>query len=141
MKVKPKEIMVDLPAAHLFSSEDEMAQFASAINTIIHGKVKVKYDVLGILGGRYVGLFYVQRNLEFGEIHDEFIRLIEQEEMAASQVTVGDEVLSEDEAEEVENKHGFCMDCDEYVMLHHKGLHHCWCGGDWINGKCEMTNA
>jgi hypothetical protein len=81
MKVRPKEILVNLPAAHLFQSEDEMASFASAINTIIVGKVKVKYEFLGLLGGQSVGLFYIQRNNESQEIHDEFMRLIEAEEM------------------------------------------------------------
>ena len=57
-----------------------MASFASAINTIIHGKVKIKYEMLGQLGGQYVGLFYIQRNNESQEIHDEFRRLIEAEE-------------------------------------------------------------
>jgi hypothetical protein len=89
MKVKPKEILVNLPAAHLFQSEDEMASFASAINTIIVGKVKVKYEFLGLLGEQSVGLFYIQRNNESQEIHDEFMQLIEAEEMQAhEQVTI-----------------------------------------------------
>ena len=33
-----------------------------------------------MLGGRHVGLFYLQRNDESQEIHDEFMRLIEEEE-------------------------------------------------------------
>jgi hypothetical protein len=135
MKVKPKEVMVNLPAAHLFQSEDEMASFASAINTIIHGKVKIKYEVLGLLGGQYVGLFYVQRNNESQEIHDEFMRLIEQEEI---QTVTDEDIISSDPLPlQHSSQHGFCLDCVEYAMLHHKGLYHCWCGEDWINGKCE----
>jgi hypothetical protein len=88
MKIKPKEILVNLPAAHLFQNEDEMVSFASAINTIVVGKVKVKYELLGLLGGQSVGLFYIQRNNESQEIHDEFMRLIEAEEMQAHTTVV-----------------------------------------------------
>ena len=58
-RVKPKEIMVNLPAAHLFATEDEIPALAAAINTIIHGKVKIKCENLGVLGGQYVGLAMV----------------------------------------------------------------------------------
>ncbi len=157
MKIKPKEIMVNLPAAHLFQSEDEMASFASAINTIIHGKVKIKYEILGTLGGQFVGLFYIQRNLESQEIHDEFRRLIEQEEM---QVPLSDlEQLEFDAAGDSEDdhsheidwmdgssqmeepKHGFCHDCEDYIMLHQKGEDHCICGGTFIHGRCESLDS
>jgi hypothetical protein len=139
MKVKPKEIMVVLPAAHLFQSEDEMASFASAINTIIHGKVKIKYEVLGQLGGQYVGLFYIQRNNESQEIHDEFVRLIEQEEIRDH---FSGEELPEDDEMQVSDAgatifHRICPDCDALSMLHQKGLQHCECGEDWVNGRCE----
>lgn len=80
MKVKSKEIMVNLPAVHLFSTEDEIPALAAAINTIVHGKVKIKCEVVGVLAGQFVGLFYVQRNNESQEMRDEFIRLIELEE-------------------------------------------------------------
>ena len=80
MKSKPKDIQVNLPAVHLFSTEDEIPSLTTAINTIIHGKVKVKYEVLGVLGGRFVGLLYIQRNKESQEMHDEFVRMIEEEE-------------------------------------------------------------
>ena len=72
--------MVNLPAVHLFSTEDEIPALAAAINTIIHGKVKIKCETVGLLGGQHVGLFYVQRNSESQELRDEFIRLINQEE-------------------------------------------------------------
>lgn len=81
MKIKPKDIQVNLPAAHLFSDETEMASFASAINTIIHGKVKVKYEDLGRLGDQSVGLFYLQRNKESQQIRDDFVRMIDQAEL------------------------------------------------------------
>lgn len=143
MRVKPKEIMVVLPAAHLFQSEEEMASFASAINTIIHGKVKIKYEMLGQLGGQYVGLFYIQRNSESQEIHDEFIRLIEQEEIRDH--FSGEEIF-EDELEDDEMSksdagttilHHICLDCDVLSMLHQKGLQHCECGEDWTDGRCD----
>lgn len=80
MKVKPKDVLVNLPIALLFDEPWEIASFAANINTILHGKVRLKSEDLGRLGGRYVGLFYLQRNNECQEIRDEFVRLIEQEE-------------------------------------------------------------
>lgn len=144
MKVKPKEIMVVLPAAHLFQSEEEMASFASAINTIIHGKVKIKYEMLGQLGGQCVGLFYIQRNSESQEIHDEFIRLIEQEEIGdywedsmpdANPWEQDDEMVGSDST--IITLHHICPGCDALDMLHQKGLQHCECGEDWVDGRCD----
>lgn len=82
MKVKPKEVMVNLPIALLFASEEEVGSFATNINTIIHGKVRVKTDVVGNLGDKIVAIFYLQRNDEYSQIRDEFVRLIEGEEYA-----------------------------------------------------------
>lgn len=79
--MKPKEILVDLPAVHIFSTEDEISALAAAANTFVHGKVKIKCETVGILGGQFVGLFYIQRNSESQEMRDKFIQLIEQEEM------------------------------------------------------------
>lgn len=79
MKVKPKEVLVNLPVVLTFDSEDEVVQMAAAFNTFIHGKVKMKYEVLGLLGGQTVGLFYIQRNNESQELRDDFMRLIESE--------------------------------------------------------------
>lgn len=81
MKVKPKEVMLNLPIALLFSTQDEVAQFAANINTLIHGKVKVKVEDVGVLGGQYVSIFYLQRNDEYRELREEFVQLIENEEM------------------------------------------------------------
>jgi hypothetical protein len=81
MKVKPKEIMVNLPIALTFATEDEVGMFAANINTLIHGKVRVKTDVVGTLGGQIVAIFYLQRNDEYSQIREEFCRLIENEEM------------------------------------------------------------
>lgn len=83
MKVKPKEVLLNLPVALLFDESWEVASFAANINAILHGKVRLKAEELGTLGGRYVGLFYLQRNEESQQIHDEFMRLIEQEEVAS----------------------------------------------------------
>jgi hypothetical protein len=81
MKVKPKEVMVNLPVALLFDEPWEIISFAANINTILHGKVKLKVEELGTLGGRHVGIFYLDRNGEYHQIRDEFVRLIEQEEI------------------------------------------------------------
>lgn len=81
MKFKPKEVLVNLPVVLTFPVEDEIVQMAAAFNTFIHGKVKMKYEVLGTLGGQYVALFYIQRNSESQQLHDEFTQMIEDEEM------------------------------------------------------------
>jgi len=81
MKVKPKEILVNLPVVLMFDNPDKIPEFASNINTVIHGKVKVKYEELGMLGEQIAGLFYLQRNGEFQELRDSFMKLIEAEEL------------------------------------------------------------
>lgn len=81
MKVKPKEVMVNLPAVHLFDQPDQDAQLASHFNTFIHGKVHLKYESLGTLGGQYVSIFYLQRNDEFANLRQQFMDLILREEM------------------------------------------------------------
>ena len=151
LKVKPKEIMVNLPVVLLFKTEGDIPALAAAINTIIFGKVRIKYETLGLLGGQYVGLFYVQRNNESQEIHDEFMRLIEQEEMVAvsSFGSNGGVQCDTDRGPCAcgawhkpgelwpEITHTLCIDCDELMMLHQKGLDHCSCGCEWSKGKCE----
>lgn len=80
MKFKPKEVMVNLPTVLTFSDEEEIVQMTAAFNTFIHGKVKMKYEVLGKLGGQYVGLFYIQRNDESQQLRDEWVLAINTEE-------------------------------------------------------------
>lgn len=126
MKIKPKEIAVMLPAVHLFNSEDEIPALAAAVNTIIHGKIKVKYETLGPLNGQIAGLFYINRDNDSQTLRDEFMQLIEREE------------LIEHNAPTV--THGYCMDCDAYALLHHKGVMHCQCGEYWVNGKCDAPS-
>jgi len=81
MKVKPKDVTVSVPAVHVFAREGEDAQLASNFNTFLHGKVQLKYEELGMLGGQYVSIFYFQRNNEFTELREQFMELILQEEM------------------------------------------------------------
>lgn len=81
MGFKPKEILVTLPVVLLFPDYHEIPLFASTINRIVHGKVKVKYEELGQLGGQYVGLFYIQRDNESQELRDSFMTAIETEEL------------------------------------------------------------
>jgi hypothetical protein len=81
MKVKPKEVLLNLPIVLLFQQSSEIAGFASNINQLINGKIKVKYEELGILGEQHIGLFYLNRNDEFDELRQDFITLIEQEEI------------------------------------------------------------
>lgn len=145
MKVKPKEVLVNLPVAFLFDEPWEIASFAANINAILHGKVRLKAEDLGVLGGRYVGLFYLQRNGESQEIHDEFMRLIQEEEVAEHAYVPGPESDPEDEwiddahpRDEDNYAHGLCQDCEENSMLHLKGEDHCRCGGEMVGGVCKL---
>jgi len=81
MKFKPKEIMVNLPVVLTFAQEGEDAALAANFNTFVHGKVRLKYEALGTLGGQYVSLFYMQRNHESQQLRDEFMQMIQDEEM------------------------------------------------------------
>lgn len=81
MNVKPKEVLVNLPIVLMFTDYHEIANFASNVNQIIHGKVKVKYNELGLLAGKYVAIFYLQRNDEFQDLRSKFVEAIEQEEI------------------------------------------------------------
>jgi hypothetical protein len=82
MKVKPKEVMLNLPITLMFRDYHEIPEFAENINQLMHGKSKIKYEELGCLGGQYVGLFYLNRNDEFTEMRATFKQMIEQEEQA-----------------------------------------------------------
>jgi hypothetical protein len=139
MKIKPKEVFLNLPAAHLFDNQQDISDCAQATNRFIHGKVKVKFEILGELGGKLVGLFYLQRNDESQEIHDEFVRLIEEEETAGKllQPDADDEDLNDEEISFIEQQHLLCNDCQGFRMLHVKELEHCVCGGDWDGNGCE----
>jgi hypothetical protein len=135
MKIKPKSAKINIPAAHLFDCEEEMVSFAAAINTVLFGTLKIKYDVLGKLGEKYVGLFYFQRNEEFHYLRDQFGKLIEQSEINLP-------IDEEDDQENIQpsEHHYLCDGCDEEI-LHSKELEHCgYCGGDWNHGKCEKQN-
>src|SRR5208282_4328461 len=135
MKVKPKEVLLNLPVALLFDEPSEVGAFAANVNAILHGKVRLKAEELGTLGGKHVGLFYLQRNLESQEIHDEFVRLIE---MEASGFVLEPE-LKRDPHERQEDlyAHALCAGCEEFEMLHEKGDAHCCCGENWNEGMCD----
>ncbi|CAM6004263.1 unnamed protein product [Sphagnum balticum] len=80
MKVKPKEILLNIPITLMFRDYHEIPAFAENINQLMIGKRKIKYEELGCLGGQYVGLFYIDRNDEFTELRASFKEMIEQEE-------------------------------------------------------------
>jgi hypothetical protein len=81
MKVKPKEVLVNVPVVLLFDDKDSIPELASNFNTFLHGKVKLKYEDIGILNGQFVAIFYLQRGDEFKQLRDQFSSLIEQEEI------------------------------------------------------------
>ena len=77
MKIKPKDVSVNLPIVLAFdpSSSDSIELFASHINAILHGKVRLKYEYLGDLGGNSMAIFYLQRNSEFSELREQFMEI------------------------------------------------------------------
>lgn len=81
MKFKPKEVLLNLPVVLMFDDYHEIPAFAATINQIVHGKVKLKYEELGFLGGQYIGLFYMQRNAESQQLRAAFKKMIEDEEV------------------------------------------------------------
>lgn len=81
MKVKPKEVLANLPIVLTFTHEGEDAALASGFNTFLHGKVRLKYESLGKLNDQYVSIFYLQRNGEYNSLREQFVNIIEQEEL------------------------------------------------------------
>lgn len=74
MKIKPKSVLVNLPIYVLFDTADELPQFAANINTILHGKVRLKYEEMGKHDSRFVGLFYLDRGPDYDNLR-EFVKL------------------------------------------------------------------
>lgn len=91
MRIKPKEVLIDVPTAIIMKDDDEAACFASNINTVLHGKVKIKTDYVGSLEAGEIFIFYLQRNDEFSELREEFLNMIESEEMSKPQPLNGRE--------------------------------------------------
>lgn len=83
MKVKPKEVFVNLPIVLTFQDADKIPEFCANVNTLLHGKVKMKYEELGTLGGQFIAIFYLQRNNEFAELRTDFKEMIEREEISS----------------------------------------------------------
>ncbi len=81
MRVKPKEVLLNLPIVLTFNEVERIPEFAETVNTLIHGEVKLKYEELGKLGDQYIGLFYLKRNDEFSTLRQEFKSMIEMEEI------------------------------------------------------------
>lgn len=81
MSIKPKEILVNLPIVLLFNNDEKVVDFASSINMIMHGKLRIKCEVLGKLGEKSVGLLYLHRNDEYHELRRQFLDMIEKEEI------------------------------------------------------------
>lgn len=81
MKIKPKSVLLNLPIVLTFEYVNEIPKFASNINTLLNGKSKIKYEELGFLGEKFIGIFYLQRNDEFNSLREEFKIMIEKEEI------------------------------------------------------------
>lgn len=97
MKVKPKEVFVTLPHVVMFDDAEKIPEFAANINTILHGKVRLKYEELGSLSGQYVGIFYLQRNDEYHSLREELVNMINLSEIGE---TVSDQEPDIEEEQE-----------------------------------------
>jgi hypothetical protein len=89
MKVKPKSVMLNLPIVLMFNDSGDIPMFAEQINTIINGKIKLKYDVLGELNNQWVVIYYLNRHDEYTELKQSFREMIELEEIEANNRPVG----------------------------------------------------
>jgi hypothetical protein len=70
MKVKPKEVLLNLPIYLLFNSAEEIPQFAANVNAILAGKKRLKYEEMGTHDGQFIGLFYLDRHDEYFELRE-----------------------------------------------------------------------
>lgn len=70
MKIKAKEVLVNLPVYFEFETEDELAQMAANINSILAGRTRLKYEIMGDRGDKIIGLLYLERNREYSELRD-----------------------------------------------------------------------
>lgn len=135
MKVKPKEILLNLPIVLMFDDEDKIAEFASNINTLINGKIKVKYETVGILNEQYVGIFYLNRYDEYQELRESFVSLIEQEEILAHSKhnpTVEERILAASQEEQEK-----FIETAKTKKANQKS---CTCEGGACNGDCRQLS-
>ena len=136
MKFKPKEILVNLPIALLFDQPWEIASFAANLNTILHGKTRLKAEELGSLGGRYVGLFYLQRNNEYKQLYDEFIRLIEEEQTEEHDMSFVPSSIPPPPLPEAEMNKIYTYSCDQCGLSFNRednlSFHYQYCEGKKI---------
>jgi hypothetical protein len=127
MKVKPKEVMLNLPIVLLFDQEYKVPEFAANINQLMHGKVKVKYEELGTLGEQFVGLFYLQRNDEFSQLRQEFVELIEQERIRHHEMELAAKRMADEQTQGLTVKMAESTDdsCNGFCEAE-KGCPRCW---------------
>lgn len=76
MKVKSKEVLVNLPCHFEFYNEDECATMAANINSVLHGRQRVKYDIMGKRGDMVVGLLYLDRSKEYLDYRNFILKII-----------------------------------------------------------------
>jgi len=82
MSFKPKEVLVLLPKVMAFNDQQEAATLAANFNSFIHGKIHLKYEVLGMLNNQQVVLFYMKRDQESQQLRDQFMQMNLQEEQS-----------------------------------------------------------
>ena len=84
MKIKAKQIPLIVPTVIPFDDIFHTTHFAETLNQMIHGKSKIKFEILGKLNYKVMVLFYFTRNSEFHSVKKEFKELIEREEVSDS---------------------------------------------------------
>lgn len=79
-KIKPKDVLINVPVVLEFTDYREIPIFANDFNKLLHGKVKLKSEELGILNGKYMGIFYLERNSEYTSLRNSFMNMINEAE-------------------------------------------------------------
>lgn len=64
MKIKPKSVLLNLPAILTFSDYHEIAPMRDYFNELIGGKLKIRSKELNYNGG-YEAVFYIKQDEEY----------------------------------------------------------------------------
>lgn len=80
MRIKPKEVQVNLPCHFEFHDESECVQMVSNINAILRGRTQVKYDLMGSRGQMLVGLLYLERSKEYQDYRNFLLKVVVDQE-------------------------------------------------------------
>jgi len=73
------KINIKLPITISFIDYHEIPIFKDNINKIFKGIFKIKCEELGLLKGKYVGIFFIKKNDKFHVLKEKILSEIEKE--------------------------------------------------------------